>query len=141
MLRIVVGICALFVLACGCGKTGPVELSLEQVPEAIKGVFASARQALRTNAEGIAKLVIDKQYAAASLQLQAIAANSELSDEQRKVVAGATIAVNSKLQELAAAAETAAPNSEGVPASAPTPVAKEEAAAAAAVLEHHIRTK
>ena len=141
MWRIVVGICALIALVCGCGKKGPPELSLDQVPEAIKGVFASSRQALRTNADGIARLVAEKQYVAASLQLQALAGNSDLSDQQRSVIAGATIAVNSKLQELAATAETRAAGAGPVPTSAPTPAAKEEAAAAAAVLEHHIRTK
>src|SRR5688572_25033952 len=89
----------------GCSKKGPPSLSLEQVPEAIRSAFASARQALRTNAEGIAKLVADKQYVPASLQLQALGATSDLSEEQRRVVAGATIAVNSKLQEMAGAVE------------------------------------
>ena len=127
----------------GCGKKGPAELTLEQVPEAIRTAFATAKNSLiKTTAESIAKLVGDRQYAAAALQLQALSANTDLTDEQRSVVAGATVAVNGALQELAAAAEPAA--TEEVP-SGPKPAvpeaSKEEAAAAAAVLEHYSRTK
>jgi len=142
MPRIIPILMLLAVAWAGCGRKGPPELTLEQIPEAIKAAFASARTALRTSADGVAKLVADQKYPAASLQLQALAANSDLTDEQRKVVAGATITVNSALQEQVAAME--APVDPGTAESArpvPTAAAKEEAAAAAAVLEHHIRTK
>lgn len=125
----------------GCAKKGASELTLEQVPEAIRKAFATAKNSLiKTSAEGVAKLVEGKQYAAASLQLQALGANTDLTDEQRNVVAGATVAVNVALQELAASAQPAeAPAEGGAPAPAAPP--KEEAAAAAAVLEHYQRTK
>lgn len=125
----------------GCGRKGPPELTLEQVPEALKAAFATARPAMKTNADSVAKLVSDRQYAAASLQLQALSANTDLTDDQRNVVAGATIAVNSALQEMAASLQPA----EGAPAEGAAPAAppanKEEAAAASAVLEHYQRTK
>lgn len=125
----------------GCGKTGPAELTLEQVPDAIRKAFVTAKNSLiKTSAEGVAKLVEEKQYAAASLQLQALNTNSDLTDEQRNVVAGATVAVNVALQELAAAAQPTDAGAEaGAPA--PPPAQKEDAAAAAAVLQHYQRTK
>lgn len=126
----------------GCGPKGPPELTLEQVPEALKNAFATARPAMKTNADSVAKLVSEKQYAAASLQLGALGANTQLTDDQRNIVAGATIAVNAALQEMAASLEPAAGEApaEGAKPAAP-PASKEDAAAAAAVLEHHIRTK
>ncbi|MGZ8937698.1 MAG: hypothetical protein ACXW32_00650, partial [Limisphaerales bacterium] len=79
----------------GCGKKGPPELTLDQVPEAIRTAFATAKNSLvKKSAEGVAKLVAEKQYAAASLQLQALSANTDLTEEQRNVIAGATVAVN-----------------------------------------------
>src|SRR5687768_2594406 len=142
MLRI---FCPLVVAALllGCGKSGPAQLTLEQVPEALKTAFANAKPTfLKTSATSIAKLVEEKHYAAASVQLHALAGNTDLTDDQRDVVGGATIAVNAALQELAAAA---APEAGASPAATPhappvTP-SQNEAAAAAAALEHHIRTK
>lgn len=127
----------------GCGKKGPPELTMDQVPEALKAAFTTAKNSLlKKNAETIAELVASKQYAAASLQLQAIASNTDLTDEQRNVVAGATIVVNGALQELAASAQPAADEASAPSAAPPVPAAsKEEAAAAAAVLEHYSRTK
>lgn len=139
--RIAVALSIFVLIACGCGKKGPPELTLEQVPDAIRTAFTGARQALGTNAEGIAKLISQNQFAAASLQLQALAANTDLTDEQRNVLASATIAVNGKLQELAAAVQPPPEIAGPVPSATRAPVAKEEAAAAAAVLEYHIRTK
>jgi predicted small lipoprotein YifL len=126
----------------GCGRKGPPELTLEQVPPALRNAFANAKIALmRKNAESIAALVTDKQYAAAALQLQALSANTDLTDEQRNVVGAATITVNRTLQELAASIQ---PTAEAVPTQAQpaaAPPNKEEAAAAAAVLQHYIQTK
>ena len=126
----------------GCAGKGPTELTLEQVPEALRKAFATANSSLlKKSAESVATLVADKHLAAASLQLQALAANTDLTDEQRSVVAGATVAVNAALQELAASAapaEAAAP--EAATATSPQPP-KEEAAEAAAVLDHYKRTK
>jgi hypothetical protein len=134
-------VAAALVSLIGCGRKGPTELTLEQVPEALRKAFASAKSSLlKTSAESVAKLVTDKQLAAASLQLQALSGNTDLSEEQRNVVAGATVAVNAALQELAAAtpaAEAPAP-APGQPAPPPP---TEEAAAAAAVLEQYKRSK
>lgn len=136
--------CALLIAAVltGCGSKGPPELTLDQVPEAIRTAFATAKNSLvKTSAEGVAKLVSEKQYVAASLQLQALSANTDLTEEQRNVVAGATVAVNAALQELAATVQPAeaAPAEGG--AAPPPPADKEEAAAAAAVLQNYQRTK
>ena len=142
MLRI---FCPLVVAALllGCGKSGPAQLTLEQVPEALKTAFADAKPAfLKTSATSIAKLVEDKHYAAASVQLHALAANTDLSDEQRDVVGGATVTVNAALQELAAVAvPEAGPSSTATPTAPTVTPSQNEAAAAAAALEHHIRTK
>jgi predicted small lipoprotein YifL len=126
----------------GCGKKGPEELTLEQVPEAIRAAFTTAKNSLvKTSAEGVAKMVSEKQYAAASLQLQALSANTDLTEEQQRVVAGATVAVNTALQEMAASLQPAeAAPVEGSTAP-PPPAPNEEAAAAAAVLQHYQRTK
>lgn len=130
------------VVLMGCGKKGPPELTLDQVPEAIRTAFATAKNSLvKTSAEGVARLVAEKHYAAASLQLQALSANTDLTEEQRSVIAGATVAVNAALQELAATLEPAetAPADGSTPP--PPPAEKEEAAAAAAVLQNYQRTK
>ena len=124
----------------GCGKKGPIELTLDQVPEALRTAFATAKNSLiKKSAEGAAQLVADKQYTAASLQLQALAGNTDLSDEQRSVVAGATVAVNVALQELAASVPP--PEAAPEPGKPAPPPPTEEAAAAAAVLEHYKRSK
>ncbi|HEX7858868.1 MAG TPA: hypothetical protein VF773_00935 [Verrucomicrobiae bacterium] len=139
MLRIF-SLVVLAAMLVGCAKKGPTELTLEQVPEALRKAFASANNLLKTSADSVAKLVTEKQYAAASLQLQALAGNTDLTDEQRGVVSGATVAVNTALQEMAAAVQVeAATSAPGSPA--PPQAAKEDAAAAAAVLEHYKRTK
>lgn len=126
----------------GCAKKGATQLTLEQVPEALKKAFATALPPVRKTAESTGTLVAEKQYLAASLQLQVLAEKIDLTDEQRNVVGGATVAVNLALQELADAIE--APAEQGANSSA-TPSApkvnQEEAAAAAAALQHHIRTK
>src|SRR5688572_26441185 len=128
MLRFV-SLVMLMAVLVGCAKKGPTELTLEQVPEALRKAFASAKSLLKTSAESVAKLVTEKQYAAASLQLQALAGNTDLTDEQRGVVSGATIAVNAALQEMAASVQVeAAPSAPGSPA--PPRAAKEDAAAA-----------
>ena len=130
------------VLFAACARKGPAELTLDQVPAALRQAFATAKSSLlKTSAESTAKLVADKQYAAASLQLQALSANTDLTDEQRNIVAGATIAVNSALQELAASIQP--PEAAPAVSGSPTPPAanNEDAAAAAAVLEHYKRTK
>lgn len=143
MLRLI-GALFLAVAMIACGTKGPPVLTLDQVPDALKTAFATAKTSLlKTNAESIAKLVAEKQYALASLQLQALTANTDLTDEQRNTVAGATVAVNAALQELAASAtaapleETASPQAKP---DAPQP-SNEDAAAAAAALQYHIRTK
>jgi hypothetical protein len=127
----------------GCSAKGPTELTLEQVPEALRQAFAPAKSSLlKRSAESVAKLVAEKQLALASLQLQALSANTDLNDEQRSVIAGATVAVNAALQELAAsvAPETSAP-APGPSAAPPPAPPTEEAAAAAAVLKEYQRTK
>lgn len=128
----------------GCARKGALQLTLDEVPEALRKSFAMARSGVKTTAESTAKLVNDKQYVAASLQLQALGRNSDLTDEQRSTVAGATVAVNTALQEMVAAAETAtAPDQPGSApaATATSTVDKDEAAAAAAVLHNYISTK
>ena len=126
----------------GCAQKGPSQLTLEQVPAALRQAFASSKtKLLQTSAESAARLVAEKLYAAASLQLQALAGNTDLTDEQRSVVAGATIAVNAALQEIAAGvrAPETAPNAPDTVA--PPEASKDDAAAAKAVLEHYKRTK
>ena len=126
----------------GCAGKGPTELTLEQVPEALRQAFATAKSGLlKKSAESIAILVAEKQLAAASLQLQALAANTDLTDEQRSVVAGATVAVNAALQELAGSAVPAEASAPEAASSTSAHPPKEEAAAAAAVLDHYKRTK
>ena len=126
----------------GCASKELPELTLQQVPEALRKAFATSKKTfLKKNAESIAILISDKQYPAASLQLQALTGNPDLTDEQAKVVAAATVTINRTLQELA---DSVPPTAEPAPAQAQaaTPIPnKEESAAAAAVLQHYIQTK
>lgn len=141
MFRIVSALLIAAVLA-GCGRKDLPELTLEQIPPALQQAFANAKNSLiRKNADSIAMLVTEKQLVAASLQLQALSANTDLTHEQRNIVGAAMITVNRALQELA---ESVAANPENLPtetqSSAP-PAKQEEAAAAAALMQHYIQTK
>jgi hypothetical protein len=134
----------LTVLLAGCAKQGPPPLTLEESPDAIVQAFKAARMQPKKNAEGIALLIKEKQYMAANIQLQALISNPELSEEQRSVLASASIAVNEMLQTIAAtAAPELAPAEE--PGAAPRPaapqVSEDEAKAAAAAIQHYRMTK
>jgi hypothetical protein len=139
----VLGLC--LALFTGCSKKGPPELTLDQIPAALTAAFASGSSLLKQNAEGIVKLLEQKQYAAASVQLQALSSNTTLTDEQRIIVGGATIALNAFLQQqVAAFQEEPAPDAaaaQSAKPSAPPAISREEAAAAAAAAEHYVRTK
>lgn len=127
-------------LATACSKSPPA-LTLEDLPAAITKSFQSARLQVKKNAEAIAKLIQDRQYALASIQLQALSAHPDLTKEQRDVLAAGMVAVNQTLQ---AQAETIAPAPSGdteSPKPPPQPVSTEEAATAAAALEHYKATK
>jgi len=132
----------LTLLPAGCGgKSGPPVISLEELPAAITKSFASAGVLVKQNSGGIAELIQQKQYAAASIQLQAFMANPDLTADQRGVMSSAMAAVSQALQEQAASLQ---PPEEGAdaPAKSPAvPVAQEEAAAAAAALDHYRATK
>lgn len=130
----------LFILFCvGCDRsTGPKPLALEEIPGALRQAFQPARLLVKQGAESIAKLVEQKQYAAATIQLQSLLPQ-ELSDQQREVASAALQTLNQKLQELAA---TVQPSEDGSAPKPPSePVKAEEAAAAAAVMDQYIRTK
>src|SRR5687768_16642583 len=92
----------LMIAFAGCGgPSGPPPLTVEEIPAAITKVFQSAKLLVKQNAISIAKLVEDKKFAGASIQLQALLPQ-ELSKEQRDVVSAALQTLNQILQEQAA---------------------------------------
>ena len=100
--------------------------------------FQPAKLLVKQSAESVAKLVEQKSYPGAAIQLQSLIAQ-ELSEPQREAVSAALQTVNQKLQEQAAVLEPAAAGEAAAP---PVPAAKaEEAAAAAAVMERYKQTK
>lgn len=124
-------------LLCGCGSKPPPPLAIEEVPAALRKEFASAKTFVKKSAETIAQQVTKEEYAPASVQLQALTANTDITESQRDIASRALVAVNLKLQELA---ESIQPTAEGAPPSAP-PASPEKAAEAAAAQQHYILTK
>ena len=130
----------LLLLVSGCNRQGgPKPLSLEEIPAALSNAFKPARLLVRQNAESIAKQVVDKQYASATIQLQVLLPQ-ELTKPQREVASASLLTLNQILQEQAASAQS--PESDQ-PANTTVkqPASPEEAAAAAAVMQNYIRTK
>ena len=126
--------CALFV---GCSsKLEP--LSIEQAPAELRKAFATAQSFLNKTAEGVAQQISAKEYAPATIQLQALLSNTTLTKEQRNVASRVLVAVSQQAPDPAVAAPT-----EAAPAAAETPKAPmtEKEAEAAAIREHYIRTK
>jgi len=134
----VLSLAAVFFIGCSRQQLKP--LAVEEIPTALSNAFKPAHLLVRQNAEGIAKLVIEKQYPPASIQLQTLL-SQELSKEQRDTASASLVTLNQILQEQAATLQTSAP--EGSPQNtAPKQSAKkEEAEAAAAVMQNYIRTK
>jgi len=134
-------ILAAALLLSGCSRhSGPKPLTLEEIPGALSNSFKSAHLLMKQNAMGIAKQVQDKQYAAATIQLQAILPQ-ELSNDQREVASASLQTLNGILAQQAAtiAPETA---SEEAPTKRPkVEVSKEEATAAEEVRQHYLRNK
>lgn len=131
---------ALILAACS-RSSGPKPLTLEEIPGALSNAFKSARLLTKQNAMGIARQVEAKQYAPATIQLQALLPQ-ELSDQQREVASAALQTLNGILADQAATLQpepAAAP--EGSPAPPKLEVSKEEAAAAEEVRRHYMRTK
>lgn len=130
---------AMVMFLVACGQKGPPPLTLDQVPEALRKSFASARLQPKKNAEAVAALVADKQYAVASIQLQALLEAADISREQRDTVSAALVTVNETLAQIAGATEPTKAGEEALaPAPAATPQQVEEAKA---VRQHYIMTK
>jgi hypothetical protein len=126
----------------GCSKSGPPPLTLEEIPAAITAAFKTGKLQPKKNAEAIAKLISEKQYAIASIQLQALLSNPDLTPEQREVLSSSFRTVSETLQAQVASVDPgAAPAEGGSPKPPPQPVTREEAAAAAAAIEHYRATK
>jgi hypothetical protein len=135
-----VGVTVLCLFLLSCGRSGPKPLTVEEIPAAISNVFKPARMLTRQNAESIAKQVQEKQYVPATIQLQALLPQ-ELSESQRDVASASLQTLNQILQEQAATLQPAAADTPQQATVSKQPVSKEEAEAAAAVMQQYIRTK
>ena len=135
-----VGVTVLCLFFLGCGRSGPKPLTVEEIPAAISNVFKPARMLIRQNAESIAKQVQEKQYAPATIQLQTLLPQ-ELSEPQRDVASASLQTLNQILQEQAATLQTSPPDGPQPSGTPKQQVTKEEAQAAAAVMQEYIRTK
>jgi hypothetical protein len=139
--RVIAACCGLLMLAIACGRSGPKPLTLEEIPAALSNAFASSSLLVKQNAQSIGKLVTQKQYAAATIQLQTLLP-LQITGEQRNVASAALATLNEILQQQVASASSAPPEAGVSKSSTPIPSAtKEEAAAAAEVMNHYIRTK
>jgi hypothetical protein len=140
MIRFIV-LASVSLLFAGCSRNAPLKpLSLEEIPSAISNAFKPARMLVRQNAESIATQVSQKQYAVATVQLQAMLPQ-ELTAEQRQVASASLMTLNQILEQQAAAAEPAAPDSPKEATIPKTPVSKEESQAAAEIRREYNRTK
>src|SRR6476646_7185747 len=98
MIRIAVA-AVMAIIITGCNRTAaPKPLALEEIPAALSNAFKPARMLVRQNAESIAKQVVEKQYAPATIQLQAMLPQ-ELSSEQRMVASTALMTLNQILEQ------------------------------------------
>ena len=136
--KIFAGALAFCVFFLGCSKSDPrpEPLALADVPAALREAFASAEENLKNMAESTAAAVTENKLPAASIQLHQLAGSPALQPEQRDVVARATITVNEQLQAMLPVAPEPGSEVQGAPPSNP-----QEAAAAAAVLQHYQATK
>lgn len=136
---------AALLLGTGCQRTtGPAPVALEQLPEVLAKAFATAPPALKKNVDGLIAQLGGKQYAAVSLQIPSLLSDQTLTPAQREALSAAAVTVSQVLQEQAAALSEAAPGTEGTTGATPgtgAPVSQDDAAAAAAALDFHIRTK
>jgi hypothetical protein len=126
-----------------CSRNGPPSLTMEEVPAALIKAFQTARMQVKKNGESVAQLIRNKQYVAASIQLQALLSNPDLSKEQRDVASSALLTVNETLQSQAAVTQptTAAEDGNATPKPPAQAVSPDDAKAAAAALEHYRATK
>ena len=101
-------ICALILPLFGlaCGAKGP-PLSIDQVPTELEKAFKSAPEGVRALTQAIGRLIERKQYAPASMQMQAMLGDTTLSKEQRSVIARAMATVNNAMQGQLAIQEAA----------------------------------
>ena len=103
----------------------------------VKNAFKSASMLLRTGSDSIIEMVQSNEYAGATIQLNALLANSSLSEPQRDVSSAALSTLNQSLQAVIA---TSQPTTDPAAPARP-PARTEEAAKAAATMEHYIMTK
>jgi len=89
-----VGVLVLALLtACGGGGAPPKELSVEEIPAAIRQVFAGSGAELEEAAKVVAEGLEGQEKTKAYLQLQTLLERPELSAEQRDVVSRSLMTV------------------------------------------------
>lgn len=106
-------VCALsFVLglAAACNRTQPPPdpIPVAELPAALETAFAPAQPEAKTQASQVVALVRAHDYPKAFAALQALATRPGLSKEQLRVLSGATLTVNSLLQEAQTKGDTKA---------------------------------
>ena len=95
---------ALGLLLVGCGRGAPPPpepVDIEQAPATIESTFADASPECKEAADRAIAALNAGNDAQAYLELQTLAARTDLTREQQDLVAGAMIAVNQRMQASA----------------------------------------
>ena len=88
-------------LAAGCGETAqpPTAISLDQIPAELGKAFASAKGDIKELSGVSVAAVESKDFAKASMALDALSQRPDLSKIQGRTVAGAAMTINALLRE------------------------------------------
>jgi hypothetical protein len=141
-------ISALFIVAglLGCAKQVH-PLTLAEIPPAIRKAFQSAPAEIQKTSNSIITQVEHKQYAPATMQIQALMEAPELSKEQRDIIARSLMTLNENLQKQIQAQEAAVAATPDNTPNRPSPVVEKaktpdpSSAEAEAALNYYKRTK
>jgi hypothetical protein len=130
----------------GCAKQAP-PLTLAEIPPAIRKAFQSAPAEIQKTSNAIVTQVEHKQYAPATMQIQALMEAPDLSKEQRDIIARSLMTLNENLQKQIQAQEAAVAATPDNTPNHPAPVAEAAkapdpaSAEAKAALNYYKRTK
>ncbi len=108
--RLVFALLLVLGLGAGCNRTEPPPdpIPAAELPAALEAAFAQAKPEAKTQASQVVALVRARDYPKAFAALQALATRPGLSKDQLRVVSGATLTVNSLLQEAQTQGDTKA---------------------------------
>lgn len=94
--------CLLVLLTSACNKSEPPEpVDLSQAPQQLESAFSDANAESKSQAQEAAAAIQQQDDPRAFVELQALAGNPKLSDEQRAAAAESLMAVSERLQKAA----------------------------------------